>query len=207
MAEEGTKHNPLAGVAEQMAAASVAGPRGVDLREGPFLAQIDLRSDPADPAFLAAVRAALALDIPLRPNTTARSQGGRAGHPITAYWLGPDEWLLVGPEGTEGELERMLREALAGVHSSVVDVSANRSVLELSGPRAREVLLKGCSLDLHPRRFASGQCAQTLLARAQVLLHQVGDEPAYRLFVRPSFALYLATWLIDAMAEYRADPS
>jgi sarcosine oxidase subunit gamma len=43
-----------------------------------------------------------------------------------------------------------------------------------------------------------GSCAQTLVARANVLLQQMDDAPTYRLFVRPSFAAYLAAWLADA---------
>jgi sarcosine oxidase subunit gamma len=71
----------------------------------------------------------------------------------------------------------------------------------VAGPRARDLLAHGCALDLHPRSFGPGRCAQTMLARAQVLLvaHD-GDE--FTVFVRSSFAGYLATWLLDAAAEY-----
>ena len=83
---------------------------------------------------------------------------------------------------------------------SIVDVSANRTTLELRGPRARELLEFGCPIDLHPRVFGPGRCAQTLLARANVLIWHVADEPedTWRLFVRPSFAAYVAAWLADA---------
>ena len=69
------------------------------------------------------------------------------------------------------------------------------------------MLAKGCALDLHPRAFVPGRCAQTLLARAQVILEQLDDEPAYRLLVRGSFAGYVATWLLDAMEEFRSSSS
>jgi sarcosine oxidase subunit gamma len=46
--------------------------------------------------------------------------------------------------------------------------------------------------------FAPGRCAQTLLARAEVILHRV-DEETFRVFVRPSFAAYLRAWLDDAI--------
>ena len=63
--------------------------------------------------------------------------------------------------------------------------------------------MKGCRLDLHPRAFAPGACMQTALARAQVILHQSDDAPTYEITVRNSFAVYFATWLLDAMAQYR----
>jgi sarcosine oxidase subunit gamma len=69
---------------------------------------------------------------------------------------------------------------------------------EIGGPDARELLESGCPIDLHPRAFHAGSCAQTLLGRTGVLLHQVSDEPRYRLWVRPSFTRYLAAWLDDA---------
>ena len=166
------------------------------LREVPFLAQIDLRADPTDRAVAGRVGAVLGTQPPTAANTVS---GDLAG--IHVLWLGPDEWLVVGPLTTEGELDRQLRAALAGATGSVVDVSANRTVLELSGPRARAVLEGGCSLDLHPRAFGPGDCAQTLLARANVIVHQLTDEPLYRIFVRPSFALYVATWLTDAVTS------
>lgn len=114
--------------------------------------------------------------FPVEPNTVAGE----------VLWLGPDEWLALGTRE-----EDHLGAAAA------VDVSANRVVLELSGAGAREVLARGCSLDLRPRSFGPGRCAQTLLARAQVIIHCVADE-TFRIFVRPSFAPYLRAWLADA---------
>jgi sarcosine oxidase subunit gamma len=167
-----------------------------DLSEVPFLAQIDLRVAPTDRAALDAV-ASVVGPLPTDPNTFT---GGPDG---SVLWLGPDEWLLVGPPGGAAALESHLRialgEAAAGV--AIVDVSANRTTLELHGPNARAVLEGGCSIDLHPRAFGPGRCAQTLLARAGVIIQQLTDEPLYRIFVRPSFAIYVATWLKDALEE------
>ena len=63
--------------------------------------------------------------------------------------------------------------------------------------------MKGCRLDLHPRAFKPNTCVQTALAKANVILHQTDDAPSYEITVRNSFSVYLATWLLDAMAEYR----
>ena len=167
------------------------------MRDLPFLAQIDLRGDAGDPRFQAAVRAAIGIEVPSAANTAF----GNAER--SALWLGPDEWLIVGREGTERQLVDSLRGALGALHCSVADVSASRAVIEISGARAREVLMKGCALDLHPRTFALGRCAQTLFARAQIILWQTENEPpAYRLFVRSSFAAYLAEWLVIAAVEF-----
>lgn len=163
------------------------------LREIPRLAQVDLRVQPDSPA-ARRVEAALGTALP-SPNATATA----GGHDV--LWLGPDEWLIVGASGTEGEMERRLRDALGKGYGAVVDVSANRTCLEFDGAGARDVLAAVISLDLHPRQFSSGRCAQTLLAKAPVILWQTDDAPTYRIFARPSFARYVTDWLRDAMGK------
>lgn len=164
------------------------------LREVPFLTQVDLRVDPADGPARDAVESVVG-PLPLEPNTFT---GGEAG---AVLWLGPDEWLLVGPPDGAAALEGQLREALGDEigRVAIVDVSANRTTLELAGLTARTALESGCPIDLHPRAFGAGRCAQTLLARASVILQQLDDGPRYRLYVRPSFAAYVAAWLTDAL--------
>ncbi|MBT2417779.1 sarcosine oxidase subunit gamma [Streptomyces sp. ISL-22] len=187
--------SPLAHLHERMRAAAVTGARGVTLTERPFLTMVNLRVDPASEA---ADRIEKTLGAPLP---------GQCGHtaaagPHTVAWLGPDEWLVLS-RAEPAAVTAELREALGGDPGSVVDVSANRTTLELSGPAARQVLEKGCPLDLHPRAFAPGHAVSTTVGPVAVLLWQVDDVPTYRLFPRSSFADYLARWLIDAMSEYR----
>jgi sarcosine oxidase subunit gamma len=128
------------------------------------------------------------LGVPVPAPNRVATAGERA-----ILWLGPDEYLVVAPDGDP------VAELTA---ESVVDVSANRTTIELSGPHARDVLEQGMSIDLHARVFGPGQCAQTLLARAQVILRQVDAEPTYHVLVRGSFAPYLADWLVDAAKEF-----
>ena len=54
----------------------------------------------------------------------------------------------------------------------MVDLSANRTTFELSGPRARAVLEKGCALDLHPRSFTPGTALNTEVGNIPVVLWQ-----------------------------------
>ncbi|HWT96564.1 MAG TPA: hypothetical protein VN229_03085, partial [Terriglobales bacterium] len=53
---------------------------------------------------------------------------------------------------------------------------------------------RGISLDLHPRVFGPGQCAQTGMAKANILLHQLDDKPSYDIYVLKSFSDYLFRW-------------
>lgn len=168
----------------------------VALGERRFGGKINLRVDPTDHDAMAAVRGELGFGLPTEANTVTEGEG------LCALWLGPDEWLVTASGAEDAGLLARLDGALAGHHASVVDVSDARTVIELRGARARDVLAKGCGLDLHPRRFRPGHCAQTALARAGVLIHQTSEEPAYDIYVDRSFAQYLWTWLEDAAAEF-----
>ncbi|MGZ8579388.1 MAG: sarcosine oxidase subunit gamma, partial [Actinomycetota bacterium] len=85
------------------------------------------------------------------------------------------------------ELVAELSEALVGEHHSVVDVSANRTVIELRGPGRHELLATGCSVDLDPAGgWGPGRCAQTVFGTVPVLLQEL--DGVTRIFVRPSFA-------------------
>ena len=87
-----------------------------------------------------------------------------------------------------------------------MDVRQQRTTLRLLGSRSRDVLAKGCALDLHPRAFVEGTTAQTMLGQAGVILLAVnGTGDDYRILVRSSFARYLADWLLDATGEYTPD--
>ena len=87
-----------------------------------------------------------------------------------------------------------LDTAFAHVDRSVVDVSANRVAIELIGPGRFDLLALVCPLDLDPRVWAPGRCAQTLLGRAQVILQERTDTTG--ILVRPSFADYVLALLV-----------
>ena len=195
MAEAPAPRGPLADLADALAA---AGSDSVTLAEQPARTRLNLRLDAGDAEALTAAGAVLGGSLPRTPNTAASTING-----WTLLWLGPDEWLVTGPAAEGAALEDSLRARLAGKHHALTDVSAMYATLSLSGLQAREVLMKGCRLDLHPRAFTSGACVQTALAKANVILHQTDDAPSYEITVRNSFAHYLATRLLDAMAEYR----
>ncbi|WP_375486211.1 sarcosine oxidase subunit gamma [uncultured Jatrophihabitans sp.] len=108
--------------------------------------------------------------------------------------LGPDEWLVLTPTADLGSRTTTLREF--GV---VTDVSGQRTAVELTGPRARDVLARGCAIDLDPSVAPVGTCVSTLLAQTGVIV--LVEPEAILLLVRSSFASYLARWLEDASTD------
>lgn len=169
---------------------------GITLEDRGFPGKVNLRGNAASEKFAAAGGEVLGCALPVEPNTVA------SGGDLTVFWLGPDEWQIHCPEDAQHALVRDLQEALAGQHSAVVDVSDYYAVIRLSGDKALEVLSKGAPIDLHPRAFPAGACAQTRFGHATILLHKIGED-CVDLQVRWSFAEYVWCYIADGTMEYR----
>jgi sarcosine oxidase subunit gamma len=193
MAEPRTA-SPLAHLAS--GAATGDSSAAVTLTERALLGKVGLRGDASDPAFVQTIASVLGASPPISPNTVTR------GSEATLLWLGPDEWLAVTSPGKEADAIARLDGAFAGRHASAIDVSDARTTIRLAGPRAADVLAKGCPLDLHPHVFAPGTCAQSSIAKASVLIHRLDEPPAFDIYVAASFAEYLWVWLQDAAREF-----
>ena len=187
----------------------VAAGIGITLAEKTLPVAVTLRGNAGDAGFMDAVRGVLGVAPPTAPNTVA------AGDGLALLWLGPDEWLAVqhaAAPGAEAELAERLRGALGRVRAAVTEVGESLCCIAVAGPHARDLIAKGCPLDLHPRVFGGasqdgqGHCAQSHLAKTGITLHHVDDDngtgPAFDLYVRRSFADYLWRWLEDAAREY-----
>jgi len=166
------------------------------IKEVPFLGYLNLRGRSNNTAFLAAVLKVLRSEPPLEANTMVESGDYRI------YWLGPDEWLVITPTGQQGKVQADFKKALAGVFSSVVDSSSGLTMLEITGDNAANLLATDCPLDLHPREFRAGQCAQTRLAKAGMTIAPLRKGAGFEVIIRRSFADYLLLWIQDAAVAF-----
>lgn len=190
------RRSPLAGMATELGATHVTGVRRVRVFERPFKTMLSLRVEPSSAA-AHAIEKVLGTTLP----RSVQDVTERGEHSV--LWLGPDEWLVVSETSVDVLLPALVG-GVDGAHAAVVDVSANRTTLELQGAAARAVLQKGCPVDLHPRAFGPGRAVATTLARIPLVLWQVGPD-SFRLLPRSSFADYVARWLLDAAQEFESD--
>ena len=116
-------------------------------------------------------------------------------------WLGPDEFLIICEAGKDAELASTLESALKTQHCAVTNITDALAAFHLKGTAVRQVLAKGCAIDLHPGSFTSGDAAQTLLSHAAVTMLAVAENELI-VICRTSFAPYLHDWLLDAALEY-----
>lgn len=147
-----------------------------------------------DAALRSAVAGALGLDL---PHSGSSASNGSA----TAIWIAPEAWLILheGPHGDE--LIRELTSA-CGATASIADQTWGKSVLRISGARARDVLAKGCRIDLHQRAFGPSNSAVTPIAHIHAALLQVDAAPTFDLIVPSTLARDFVEWLRLGAAEF-----
>jgi sarcosine oxidase, subunit gamma len=113
--------------------------------------------------------------------------------------VGPSDWLVVGgpSDGAAAELCGRIEAAVLGSPLRATDLSQAFTVVEIEGPEAREFLLKGCSLDLHPDHFPVGRCARTRFAGVPTVLCCRGAQ-RFEGIVAASYREYVLGWIADA---------
>jgi sarcosine oxidase subunit gamma len=168
---------------------------GLGIAERPLVGKITLRGDAGDPTFADAAAKALGTALPTTPMTSAVSGE------TTVFWKAFDEWLIWTEDDAREQTLTALRDALSGVHKAMVDVSDYYTIIRVDGRLSRELLAKGCALDLHPDAFAEGNATGTGFHQAQIFITRT-DKDAFDLMIRWSVAEYLYDYLADGAREW-----
>jgi len=116
-----------------------------------------------------------------------------------ALWLGPERWLIVAPASRS--LGAALAQNLVADQAAVVELDHARTIVRVAGRNARDVLAKGCLLDLHPKSFGKGQTAQTALFHVNTLIHCV-EPDTFDLYITRSHGQSMVEALTDAAGEF-----
>lgn len=153
---------------------------------------ITLRGDLASPEVAAAVQAGTGLGV---PGTREMLHAGAA----SVAWMSPDELLVMVPAADlPGRLAAM-QAAAAGGFVTLADVGDARARFRIRGPRAREVLMKLCPVDLAPAAFGPGRIRRTRAAQIAVALWNT-DADSFDLVCFRSVAGYAFALLCTAAA-------
>lgn len=116
-------------------------------------------------------------------------------------WMTPKEWLLILPGTRVGTVQARLMARFESMLATVTDVSDGLACFDVSGSRASEVLMTGCSLDLRPEAFAAGRAARTAFADVATIFWKPDDAPRLRCLVDRSFAEHFWCWLAESPAR------
>jgi len=132
-------------------------------------------------------RSAQALETLLNvkvPKKIGATEGGIA-------CLGPDEWLF------RGEASEAMPTG-AGLPVAITDISERSICMVVDGPRAAEVLMSGCPLDLD--NFAVGRATRTIYETVEIIIIRGADD-RFEIEVWRSFAGWLWTALTTAASH------
>jgi heterotetrameric sarcosine oxidase gamma subunit len=86
-----------------------------------------------------------------------------------ALCVRPERWLLLVPPAAPGVSAAEWQAESRGC-AAAVDLSSALAKLVLSGAAVRELLARGCRLDLDPESFTAGRAAATFMAQVPVIL-------------------------------------
>jgi sarcosine oxidase, subunit gamma len=153
--------------------------------EAPFVAEgVSISLAPPMQRLSLRARDAEHLDSLLKvkvPRKIGASEGG-------ILCLGPDEWYLrtdVGANRPSGD----------GLPVAVTDVSERSICLIVEGPRASEILMAGCPLDLD--QFAVGRATRTIYETVEIIIIREAED-RFHVEVWRSFAAWLWTAMTTA---------
>jgi len=122
----------------------------------------------------------------------------RGAHGLTLA-VRPGRWLLVCPPAAPESLAQPWRTACAGC-AAVVELAAALTAFHVSGNAAREMLKRGCRLDLDPRVFPSGAAAATFIMQLPVIV--AAFAMGVLLLTPSSTARHFREWLQSAARPF-----
>ena len=113
-------------------------------------------------------------------------------------WNGPKNWLLT---STKKDLLKNIVETFKQTDFAITDLSHSRSIIEIEGNMAYEVLKKGSPIDIN--KLNAGDCANTVYNGITITLDFVSNKPnAIRIFGLRSFGESLYHSITDACLEF-----
>ena len=139
-----------------------------------------------------------AFDVVL-PETACRS-AVESSRSRAALWLGPDEHLLLAPDGEGERVAADLAVALSGHAHSLVDVSHRQVAFRVIGPRAEWLIESQCPLPLNERDFPVGMCTRTIFSKAEIVLWRTAAQD-FHVEVWRSFSAYVVGLLREVAFE------
>jgi methylglutamate dehydrogenase subunit D len=124
------------------------------------------------------------------------------GRDCARVWAGPAQWLAVSSD--RALPKRLAQDLIQGLNgmAAVSDQSDGRALLNLRGARLGDAFAKGCPIDLHPRAFAAGGAAVTVIGHIGVHLWQLPSDDGLHVAVFRSMAGSFWSWLRSSAAEF-----
>ena len=113
-------------------------------------------------------------------------------------WNGPRNWLIM---TNKKEVLSEIGKNFSEKYFAVTDISHSKSIIELEGDEAKEVLKKGCPFNFN--ELYKNNCLNSTFNGMSIIVDMINDKPdTFRIFSLRSFGESLYHSLTDASLEF-----
>ena len=113
-------------------------------------------------------------------------------------WSAPNTWLVI--SGKEN-IVKIIKEKCNSDNFAITDISHSRAIIQIKGLQAKDILKKGCPLNLN--EFENNNCAGTVFHGINIVVDYVDNNPdTFNLLTLRSFGESFYHHITDAALEF-----
>jgi len=132
------------------------------------------------------------LEFPSQNSTVISNKNTRI------LWNSPNAWLII---SEKKDFINIIKEKCNNENFSVTDISHSRAVITIKGFNAKEVLKKGCPINLN--EFKKNNCAGTVFHGINIMIDYIDDKSeTFNIITLRSFGESLYHHITDASLEF-----
>ena len=113
-------------------------------------------------------------------------------------WSAPNTWLVI---SEKENIVKIIKEKCNNDNFAVTDISHSRTIIQIKGPNTKEVLKKGCPLNIND--LEKNNCAGSVFHGITIVLDCTDNQPqSFNLITLRSFGESLYHHITDASLEF-----
>ena len=113
-------------------------------------------------------------------------------------WSAPNAWLVI---SRKKNIIEIIKEKCNNNDFAITDISHSRTVIQIKGPEAKEILKKGCPLNFN--EFEKNNCAGTIFHGITIVVDLIDNNPyTFNLLILRSFGESFYHHITDASLEF-----
>jgi sarcosine oxidase subunit gamma len=113
-------------------------------------------------------------------------------------WSAPSTWLVI---SRKENIVEIIKEKCNSDNFAITDISHSRTIIQIKGLQAKDILKKGCPLNFN--EFENNNCAGTVFHGINIVVDFVGNNPdTFNLLTLRSFGESFYHHITDAALEF-----
>ena len=113
-------------------------------------------------------------------------------------WNAPRTWLII---SSKEDIISTIKDNCDDKNFAITDISHSRAVIQIKGNKSKEILKKGCPLNIN--EFKKNNCANTVFHGITIVIDLIKDDPdTFYLLTLRSFGESFYHHITDASLEF-----